>query len=219
MKTDLYNQSGEVVGDVDLPDKIFGVAMNADVVKQAVDAQLANSRQVIAHAKDRSEVRGGGRKPWRQKGTGRARHASIRSPIWRHGGVAFGPTKERNFEKKINKKTKRKALFMALSSKFKDRELLVLDALNFEVPKTKIAASTLKTLSSKLDGYSENKKKKDRIVLVTPNQDKNILRALNNLPFAELMPANSLNVRDVLAPKYMILLKDAVPVIEKTFRL
>lgn len=216
---DLYNQSGEVIGDVKLPDKIFDVAMNAGVVKQAVDAQLANSRQVTAHAKDRSEVRGGGRKPWRQKGTGRARHASIRSPIWRHGGATFGPTKERNFEKKINKKTKRRALFMALSSKVKDRELMVLDVLNFETPKTKIAAGVLKTLSTKLDGYKENKRKKDKIVLVTPDQNRDAVRAINNLPFAVLMPANSLNVRDILAKKYIILLKDAVSVIEKTYKL
>ncbi|MBI2064015.1 MAG: 50S ribosomal protein L4 [Candidatus Yanofskybacteria bacterium] len=219
MKTKLFNQSGEIIGDVDLPDKIFSVAMNIELVKQVIDAQTANSRQVIAHTKDRSEVRGGGRKPWRQKGTGRARHASIRSPIWRHGGVAFGPTKERNFEKKINKKTKRKALFMALSSKVKDRELLVLDALNFETPKTKVAANALRALSSKLDGYRESKKKRDSILLVTPGQDKIVFQAVNNLPFAEILPANSLNIRDVLAKKYMILLKDAIPMIEKTFRL
>ena len=219
MKTKLFNQSGEIIGEVDLPDKIFGVVMNAELVKQVIDAQSANSRQIIAHTKDRSEVRGGGRKPWRQKGTGRARHASIRSPIWKGGGVAFGPTKERNFEKKINKKMKRRALFMALSSKVGDRELLVLDALNFETPKTKIAANTLKVLSAKLDGYRESKKKRDSILLVTPGQDKNIIRAVNNLPFIEMLSADSLNIRDVLAKKYTILLKDAVPVIEKTFRL
>lgn len=219
MKTKLFNQLGEVIGDVDLPDKIFSVAMNAELVKQVIDAQTANSRQVIAHTKDRSEVRGGGRKPWRQKGTGRARHASIRSPIWKGGGVAFGPTKERNFEKKINKKMKRRALFMALSSKVGDKELLVLDALNFETPKTKVAANTLKTLSAKLDGYRESKKKRDSILLVTPGQDKKNIRAVNNLPFIEMLPANSLNIKDVLSKKYLILLKDAVSIIEKTFRL
>ncbi|MBI2670234.1 MAG: 50S ribosomal protein L4 [Candidatus Yanofskybacteria bacterium] len=219
MKTKLFNQSGEIIGDVDLPDKIFGVAMNAELVKQVIDAQAANSRQVIAHAKDRSEVRGGGRKPWRQKGTGRARHASIRSPIWRHGGVAFGPTKERNFEKKINKKMKRKALFMALSSKANDKELLVLDELRFETPKTKAANNSIKMLSSKLDGYRETKKKKNSILLVAPAQDKNIARAVNNLSFIEITSANSLNIKDVLTKKYLILLKDAVPIIERTFRL
>ena len=103
MKTELYNQNAEVIGEAELPDRIFGVKMNPDLVHQVLVAQMANSRQVIAHTKGRGEVRGGGKKPWRQKGTGRARHASIRSPIWKGGGVAFGPTKERNFEKKRNK--------------------------------------------------------------------------------------------------------------------
>src|SRR3989304_3678493 len=111
MQIKLYNQSGEVIGDFDLPERIFGVAVNADLVKRAVDTQMSNARQVIAHTKGRGEVRGGGRKPWKQKGTGRARHASIRSPIWKGGGVTFGPTKERNFKKKIRKKMARRALF------------------------------------------------------------------------------------------------------------
>ncbi len=219
MKVNLYNQSGEVVGDINLPDKIFDVAMNADLVKQTIDAQTANARQVIAHTKDRSEVRGGGRKPWRQKGTGRARHASIRSPIWRHGGVAFGPTKDRNFDKKINKKMRRKALFMALSSKIKDKELMVLDSLKFEMPKTKIAMNTIKLLSSKLDGYKKTKKKTDSILLVMPGQDKDIIRSVNNLDFLGVLSAESLNIIDVLTKKYLVLLKDAVPVIEKTFKI
>src|SRR3989344_4536766 len=219
MEVKLYNQSGETIGNIELPDKIFGVDMNAELVKQVIDAQTANSRRVIAHTKDRSEVRGGGRKPWRQKGTGRARHASIRSPIWKGGGVAFGPTKERNFEKKINKKMKRRALFMALSSKVKDKELMMLDALNFETPKTKVAANTLKALSAKLDGYRESKKKRDSILLVIPGQDRNIAQAVGNLPFIETLSADSLNTRDVLAKKYMILLREAIPVVEKTFRI
>jgi len=123
----VYNQQGEKVGQVDLPAELFGVPLNRDLVHQVVVTQMANSRQVLAHTKDRSEVRGGGAKPWRQKGTGRARHGSIRSPIWVGGGVAFGPTKERVFAKKINKKMKRQALFMVLSSKVKDKEIVLLD--------------------------------------------------------------------------------------------
>ena len=114
---------------------------------------------------------------------------------------------------------KRQALFMALSSKVKDKELLVLDALNFETPKTKIATNTLKVLSTKLDGYRESKKKRDSILLIMPSQDKNITRAVNNLPFFETLSADSLNIKDVLAKKYMILLKEAIPIIEKTFRI
>lgn len=219
METNLYNQSGDIVGTISLPDRIFGVAMNMELVKQALDAQIANSRQAIAHTKDRAQVRGGGRKPWRQKGTGRARHASIRSPIWKGGGVTFGPTKERNFEKKINKKMKRNALFMALSSKITDKELMVLDGFQFETPKTKAGAGIMKALSSKMDGYRASKKKKDSILLVTGGPDKTVARAFNNLPFADMLLADSLNVRDVLGHKYLVLLKNSVPVIEKTFRI
>src|SRR3990167_6655862 len=103
MKIDLYNQSGEVIGKTDLPDDIFGLKMNPDLMHQVVNAQLANSRKVLAHTKDRSEVRGGGKKPWRQKGTGKARHGSSRSPLWRGGGVTFGPTKERSEERRVGK--------------------------------------------------------------------------------------------------------------------
>lgn len=219
MKANLYNQNAEIIGDVDLPDKIFGVAMNAELVKQVLDAQSANSRRVIAHTKDRAQVRGGGRKPWKQKGTGRARHASIRSPIWKGGGVAFGPTKERNFEKKINKKMKRSALFMALSSKIKDKEIMVLDSFKFEATKTKAGFNIIKSLSSKMEGYRANKKKMDSILLVTDGQDKTVARVFNNLPFVGMLSADSLNVKDVLSKKYLLLLQNAVPVIEKTFRL
>src|SRR3989344_2539486 len=219
MEVKLYNQSGETIGNIELPDKIFGVDMNAELVKQVIDAQTANSRRVIAHTKDRSEVRGGGRKPWRQKGTGRARHASIRSPIWKGGGVAFGPTKERNFEKKINKKMKRNALFMALSSKIKDKELMVLDGFKFEAPKTKAAAGVIRALSSKMEGYRASKKKMDSILLVTDGRDKTTVRVFNNLPFVGMLSADSLNIKDILSKKYLVLLKDAVPVIEKTFRI
>ncbi len=219
MKTELYNQNAEVIGEAELPDGIFGVKMNPDLVHQAIVAQMANARQVIAHTKGRGEVRGGGRKPWRQKGTGRARHASIRSPIWKGGGVAFGPTKERNFEKKINKKTKRKALFMALSSKVTDKELMLLDSLKLNTPKTKEALSVINGLSGKMAGYKNMKKKRDSILFVMPEKDKMILQAVNNLPFVETTDAKSLNVRDLLEKKYLILLKDAVPVIEKTYKL
>jgi len=219
MQAKLYNQSAEIIGDVDLPDRIFGVAMNAELLKQALDAQFANSRQVLAHTKDRAQVRGGGRKPWKQKGTGRARHASIRSPIWKGGGVAFGPTKERNFEKKINKKMKRNALFMALSSKIKDKELMVLDGFKFEAPKTKAAAGVIRALSSKMEGYRASKKKMDSILLVTDGRDKTTVRVFNNLPFVGMLSADSLNIKDILSKKYLVLLKDAVPVIEKTFRI
>jgi large subunit ribosomal protein L4 len=219
MKTELYNQNAEVIGEAELPDGIFGVKMNHDLIRQVLVAQMANSRQVIAHMKGRGEVRGGGKKPWRQKGTGRARHASRRSPIWKGGGVTFGPTKERSFEKKINKKTKRKALFMVLSSKIQDKELMLLDDLKLDIPKTREALGVINGLSGKMAGYKNTKKKRDFILFVTPEKDKTILRAVNNLPFVEMLDAKSLNIKDLLEKKYLILLKDAVPAIEKTYKL
>src|SRR3990167_5785591 len=132
MDITLYNQSGETIGTAQLPENIFAVPMNADVVHQALVTAQANARVAIAHAKGRGEVRGGGKKPWKQKGTGRARHASIRSPIWKGGGVTHGPTKERVFSKKINKKIARKALCMVLSSKVSEGTLRIIDQIQFK---------------------------------------------------------------------------------------
>jgi large subunit ribosomal protein L4 len=173
-----------------------------------VVAQLANSRQVIAHTKGRSEVRGGGRKPWRQKGTGRARHGSIRSPIWRGGGVTFGPTKERVFKKKINKKMKRKALFMVLTSKIKDDELILLDKLEIKEPKTKPMAKMMENIL---------KKKQKSVLVVIPKKDENIARANKNIPYTKTIWADSLNVLDLLSFKYLLMPKEAIKVIEKTY--
>src|SRR3990172_8334755 len=147
MKTDVYDNKAKKVGTVDLPDRIFGHSWNPDLVHQAVRTQTANRRANIAHAKDRGESRGGGKKPWRQKGTGRARHGSIRSPIWRGGGITHGPTKERNFSKKINKKMAIRALAMALSAKARDTEIVLLDNLQIPSGKTKDASAVLKNLS------------------------------------------------------------------------
>jgi len=219
MKVNLYNQNAEIIGEAELPDDIFGLKINPDLVHQVLTAQMANSRQVIAHTKDRGEVRGGGRKPWRQKGTGRARHGSRRSPLWKGGGVTFGPTKERNFEKKINKKMKRKAIFMVLSSKANDKELMLLDDLKLNTPKTKEAFSVIDRLSEKLVGYKKDKKKRDSILLVMPERNEAILQAVNNLPFVETIEARNLNVRDLLEKKYLVLLKESIPVIERTFKM
>lgn len=211
MKISLYNQSGEIIGEVELPDKIFNLKINPDLLHQAYITQLANSRQVLAHTKGRGEVRGGGRKPWRQKGTGRARHASIRSPIWKGGGVTFGPTKERNFKKKINKRMKRQALFMALSSKIKDNEFLMLDDFKLESPKTKEAMRIFKNLSAGLPGWRSDKKKRDSILVVSPGHDQNIKRAVKNLPFARAASAKDLSVREILENKFLVMMKDTVP--------
>lgn len=146
MKVPVYNQKGEKVSEALLPKEIFAIKMNSDLVHQVVLSQVANRRQITAKVKDRSEVRGGGRKPWRQKGTGRARVGSTRSPIWRGGGVTFGPTTEKVFKKRIPKKMRKKALFMVLSAKAKENLLLVLDNLKIEKPKTKSMAEILNKL-------------------------------------------------------------------------
>src|SRR6056297_1740846 len=137
MKSTIYTREGAEKGEVTLPESVFGAAWNADLVHEVVVGMQANARETTAHTKDRSEKRGGGKKPWRQKGTGRARHGSRRSPIWSGGGVTFGPRNERNYKKKINKKERRKALFMTLSAKASGDFLIVLDKLEVKKPKTK----------------------------------------------------------------------------------
>lgn len=219
MNVALYNQSGESMGEVSLPDKVFGLKFNTDLVQQVLTSQSANARAVIAHTKGRGEVRGGGKKPWRQKGTGRARHASIRSPIWKGGGVAFGPTKERNFKKKINKRMKRQALFMVLSAKVRDQEFLMLDGLQFSEAKTKLAARVFKQVTPHLAGYRRDKRQQDSVLLVTPQSDRAVVRATGNLPWLTIKPANSLAIREILANKYLVLLQGAIPVLEKTYKI
>ena len=206
----IYNQEGKEVGRADLPAEIFDVKINQDLVHQAVIAQVANSRQVLAHTKDRSERRGGGRKPWRQKGTGRARHGSTRSPIWRGGGVTFGPTKERVFAQKINKKMKRKALLMVLSSKVKDKEMILLDKLELVKAKTKKMAEILKN-------FSKIKPLGSSVLIVLPNSDEKIIKAARNIPKIKTIRADSLNVVDVLSCKYLLMVQEAVEVIGKTY--
>ena len=204
----VYNTEGKKIGIAKLPPKIFDVKMNVDLVHQAVVAQSANKRQPLANAKDKSEVRGGGRKPWRQKGTGRARHGSIRSPIWRGGGATFGPTKERVFKKKINKKMKQKALFAVLTSKHKDNELILLDKLELKEAKTKLMAEILGVLL---------KKRQKSILVVTSKKDENIIKANKNIPYTKTLQADSLNILDLLSFKYLLMPKEAIKVIKETY--
>ncbi len=212
MKVSLYNQKGDEIKKVDLPSEIFDIELNSDLVHQVVVAQMANSRKVIAHTKDRSEKRGGGRKPWRQKGTGRARHGSIRSPIWRGGGVTFGPTKDRNFSKKINKKMKKGALLMSLSSKVKEDEFVLLDKIELTEVKTKLINEMISNLGKKL--------KKDlnkSLLIVLPKTDLKISRAVKNIPKIKTIRADSLNVLDILNYQYLIFFQDAIKVVKETY--
>jgi len=205
MKYLVYNQEGKKTGETRLPKEVFEVKVNPDLVWQVAVSQMANRRRILAHTKGRGEVRGGGRKPWRQKGTGRARHGSIRSPIWRGGGVTFGPTKKRVFKKKINKKMRRKALFMILSAKVKEKLLLILDKLEITEPKTKEMVQIIENL------------KADSLLIALPRVDKNIILATRNIPRTDVMEARNLNVLDLLSFKYLMVTKEAIKVIKETF--
>ena len=212
MKVTVYNQEGKEVGTTLLPNEIFGLKVNPDLVHQVVVSQMANRRKVIAHAKGRAEVRGGGRKPWRQKGTGRARVGSIRSPIWRGGGVTFGPTKERVFKKKINKKMRKIAFFMALSAKVKNNLLLILDKLSLEQPKTKSMTKIIENWKLKIKNFKEGS-----CLIASPRKDENIIRATRNIPNLQTIEARNLNTLDLLSFKYLIMPKETIKVIKETF--
>ncbi len=207
MKISVFNQQGEEVGTTLLPKDVFEVKLNRDLVYQVAVSQMANRRKVLANTKDRGEVSGGGRKPWRQKHTGRARHGSIRSPIWRHGGVAMGPTKERVFKKKINKKMKRIALFMVLSEKAKNNLLIIIDGLKLEKVKTKLMTDVLKKFPSR----------EDNTLILLPEMDKNIILAARNIPNIKVQQVKDINCLDLLSFKYLILLKNSIKTIKETF--
>lgn len=204
-KAKLYNKEGQEKSDIQLNSKVFGIEVKPVVLKQVVEAILANRRLVIADTKARGEVRGGGKKPWKQKGTGRARHGSIRSPLWRGGGVTFGPNTDRNFEKKLNKKVRTKALFMALSDKVNGEKVSVIEELIVGSGKTKDIAGIFKKMSF------------SRGLLVLPKMEKTVVRAVSNLPKVEVISANSLNVYDVLKANKVLFVEPALKEAEKTF--
>jgi len=205
----IYNLEGEKTGTVELPESIFGLKPNKDLIYQAVNVQLANRRRHLAKVKDRGEVRGGGRKPWRQKGTGRARHGSIRSPLWKGGGVTFGPNLNKVYEKKINKKAKRKAILMVLSSKVKDKELIIFEELRLKDAKTKLMAELIKKVLKDV--------KKPSILLAYPKRDEKLIKATRNISNTKIIPADSLNIFYLLSFKYLFLDKEGIKTIEKTY--
>ncbi|MDO8470567.1 MAG: 50S ribosomal protein L4 [bacterium] len=207
MKVPVYTMEGKEVGTTELPKEIFEVPMQKDLMHQVAVAQMANKRQVSAHTKTRSEVSGGGRKPWRQKGTGRARHGSIRSPIWVGGGITFGPRKNKNYKQKINKKMGRKALFMALSEKAKRGQLLVLDKIVFEKPKTKAFYAMLQLLPVKHKSS----------LIVMPGSEKGVMLSVRNIQKTKALPAKQLNLLEVLSKTFMVMPKDSIQAIQETF--
>ncbi len=207
MKVDLYKQDGSKAGTLELPKDIFGQEFNADLIHQALIRQLANKRVAIAHTKNRADVRGGGRKPFRQKGTGNARQGTIRAPHMRGGGVVFGPSKDRNFSKQMPKKQRRKALFSALSLKAKEEQVLGLEAYKVDKPKTKDFAAMLKKIDPEM-----------RSCLVVMNEkDANLEKSASNIPGVKTILANYLNIHDLQKHQKVVLLKDAVKKLEETF--
>jgi large subunit ribosomal protein L4 len=208
MKVDVYNQKNEKAGTVELPDRIFGVRWNADLVHQALRTQLSNARKPFAHAKDRSEVSGGGRKPWRQKGTGRARHGSNRSPIWAGGGATHGPLKERSYTLKINKKMRQKAFFAVLSRRLKEGEVIIVDDIALKEAKTKDLLAFLKPFSEK---------EVHALLIPTKENIANIARAGRNIKTIKGVDPESLNVYDLLRYNHIILDQKAIEMIDRHY--
>ncbi|GAW90909.1 50S ribosomal protein L4 [Calderihabitans maritimus] len=202
-KVALYNMEGTQIGEVELRDDIFGVEVNEAVLFDTVQMILANRRRGTASTKTRAEVRGGGRKPWRQKGTGRARAGSIRSPLWRGGGIVFGP-KPRNYGYSLPKKVRRLALKSALSAKVEDGNLIVLDALRFEQPKTKKMVEVLEAL--KID---------QKALVVTADNNDNVEKSARNIPGVTPITVDRLNVYDILAHDKMVITQEAVAKVEE----
>ncbi|HHY41607.1 MAG TPA: 50S ribosomal protein L4 [Thermoanaerobacterales bacterium] len=204
-KVALYNIQGERIGEVELSDDVFGAEVRPDIMHRAVVNYLANQRLGTASTLTRAEVSGGGRKPWRQKGTGRARHGSIRSPLWRKGGIVFGP-KPRSFKTTMPKKLKRLALKSALSAKTRDNELILLDSLTMEAPKTKQMVTILANLKAN---------KKSLIVMADKND--NVVKSARNIPGVKTAYVNTLNVYDILNHDFLIMTKEAAQRVEEVY--
>jgi len=203
MKADIVTFKGEKAGTIELSDSVFNREWNADLVKQVILAIAANVRRPWAHAKGRGEVRGGGIKPWKQKGTGRARHGSIRSPLWKGGGVSHGPVKDRNFSQKVNKKMAKAALYSVLSRKLKDGEITFVDAFTLKEPKTKEMAAGLKAVLGV-------KKQLPSVVIISSTKNKLVTRASRNLPKSKTFDAANISVFDLMKHKNVVIEKAAV---------
>ena len=201
----VYNMEGKEVGTIELNDAVFGAKINEHLVHMAVVQQLANNRQGTQKAKTRSEVSGGGRKPWRQKGTGHARQGSTRAPQWTGGGVVFAPV-PRDYSFKLNKKEKRAALKSALSDKVANGKLVVVDALTFDAPKTKEFAKVLANLNVN-----------DKALVVLNNNDVNVISSARNIPTVKTSLTNTINVYDIVNAKTLVLTQDAVKTIEEVY--
>lgn len=201
---DLYNREGQKVGDVQLSDNIFAVEINESVLHQVVVAQLANKRQGTQSAKTRAEVSGGGKKPWRQKGTGRARQGSTRAPQWIHGGIVFAP-KPREYRMSIPKSMRRVAMKSALTTKVNDNNIVILESLELEAPKTKEIVKMINTFEAK------------KPLIVVPENNEVVYKSVRNIEGATVIPVNNLNVYDILKHDKFIVTKEAVAKIEEVY--
>ena len=198
---------GEKTGQAEVPGGIFDVKLSKDLLHQVVVSQMANRRQGNAHTKDRGDVSGGGKKPWRQKGTGRARAGSTRSPLWKGGGVTFGPTNEKVYKKIVPKKIKRAALFMALTEKAKNNLVILVEDLKIKEAKTKLATSIL----GKMPSYSKT------TLIALPEMDKNFILASRNIEKVKVMQVKDLSALDVLNNKYLIMPRESIEVMKKIY--
>jgi len=205
LQTKIYDQKGGEAGMINLPAKVFAAKWRADLVHQVVEGMRSNKRAGTADTKDRGEVRGGGKKPWKQKGTGRARHGSTRSPIWVGGGVTHGPLSDKNYKRKISKKMRAQALFSVLSKKLKDNEILFIDSLSLSSIKTKDAVSVMKNLA-KASGFKPlAESKKARVLTALFGRDEKAEKSFRNLPQLEIVFLKNLNPMDVLNHKYLLI--------------
>ncbi len=207
MNTTLYNFSGKTEGQLLLPESLYNVRMNRDLVHQVIVSMRSNARANTAHTKDRSEVSGGGKKPWQQKGTGRARHGSNRSPIWVGGGVTFGPSNERNYDKKINKKMKLKALLCVLGEVFNKNRMMFVNSLPEAIAKTKDAMNFFKNLAT-VEGFTtlNTISNKNNILMIVPEITDEMVQSFRNLPHVWIEEARSVNTLQLSNARYAIVI-------------
>jgi large subunit ribosomal protein L4 len=214
MESKLYNSNGETIGKFDAPESIFGLKWNADLVHQVVISMQANARPNVANTKDRGQVRGGGKKPWQQKGTGRARHGSSRSPIWKGGGVTHGPKSEKIYARKINRSMAQKALLVALSRKYKDGEVIFVDSLEMQAPKASAGRAVMQALGKHFSGLS---KTKNAALIALPARNVPTMKSFQNFGNVAVEEVRNLNPLSILSAKYLVLAspKDAVEILSK----
>ncbi len=205
LSTPVYDVKGKELKSFDLPANVFGLNWNADLVHQVVTSMESTARVNIAHAKNRGEVSGGGKKPWQQKGTGRARHGSTRSPIWRHGGATHGPRNDKNFDRKVNKKMKAKALYTILSAKLSRGHLLFVDDLTLKAPKTSEAMGIIRSFS-KVDGFNDIlSKKKNSAYIALSSKDVNTEKSFRNMNNLFVDEIRNMSPLDLMKYKYVVI--------------